>query len=156
MASKKSKHLDEQIERIIAEGAGKRREVIVQMGDLDDSERAFAAVASDALGRRSTLTTAREVLPPHLDFLKEKRSPKAKSERKRELKDTEQSMVSQLAAQAIAGVGRAVLRKSSLGYLAPLLTSDLVLSAAEPWRRPRRARWRSPALRISGHRRAPY
>ena len=113
MASKKSKHLDEQIERIIAEGAGKRREVIVQMGDLDDSERAFAAVASDALGRRSTLTTAREVLPPHLDFLKEKRSPKAKSERKRELKDTEQSMVSQLAAQAIAGVGRAVLRKSS-------------------------------------------
>ncbi|MCZ6697392.1 MAG: S8 family serine peptidase, partial [Planctomycetota bacterium] len=122
-------HLAKQVEQIIDEGKGATRSVIVQMKTDGRETRALLETASQAVRHRSMLSTPREVLPPAISVLKAPRTGKRGAAKRRELREAEQSMVSQVASRAVKSITQKVLRDAGLGFLEPLISSDLVMEA---------------------------
>ena len=56
-----------QVERILDEGSGNHRSVIVRMKLPEKDEETILGVVANAIQRRALLLTARDVLPIHLD-----------------------------------------------------------------------------------------
>ncbi|MCP4203768.1 MAG: S8 family serine peptidase [bacterium] len=119
-------YLHEQIEKIIDEGRGATRDVIVQMSPESTEYSRLLQASSRAIRKRSMSTSARELLPPPAKILKRKARPK---ERRTELRTHTQSLASQVA--ALAKPRRPTPRRAAgLKSLDPLLQSEGVKVAA--------------------------
>ncbi|MCA9620174.1 MAG: S8 family serine peptidase, partial [Myxococcales bacterium] len=120
-----SKKLRRQIDQIIDEGTGSTRRVIVQM-KVDDRElKEFLNIASSAAARRQLSISARQVLPPSAQLVRGgSRSKKQRLVRQKALKQTAQSMTSQVAAASMTMLTRQSLRALGEASLAPLVASE--------------------------------
>lgn len=124
------RHLKEQVERIIDEGAGRTRSVIVQMETDGSYTKALLRTASQAIRRRGMTVTARDVLPPQAHVFQDSVSRRASRNRsRRELRQADQSLAAQFALQALKTVAKPLLREVGLGFLAPLMESATVQEA---------------------------
>lgn len=115
-----------QVERILDEGSGNHRSVIVRMKLPEKDEETILGVVANAIQRRALLLTARDVLPTHLDrmVLPDRGTP---SDRARKALRDEGGLAAQVAATAIRQVSKRVLRSRGLKSLKPLYSSLLKL-----------------------------
>ena len=117
-----TRRLTRQVERILDEGSGNHRSVIVRMKLPEKDEETLLGVVANAIQRRALLLTARDVLPADLDRL----TPPdrgAPSDRASEALRDEGGLAAQVAATAIRQVSRRVLRSRGLRSVNPLVSS---------------------------------
>jgi subtilisin family serine protease len=119
-------HLDEQVERIIDEGKGRRRSVIVRMASPEEELTALSSTTSNAIQKRNLAISARDVLPLPLDRIRLPESGERSAYEKRVLKAEEHSVTAQVAVMEGKRVTSHSLKRSGLKVLKPLMDSDLV------------------------------
>ena len=127
--------LARQVERILDEGSGNHRSVIVRMKLSEKDEETLLGAVAHAIQRRALLLTARDVLPAQSDRLAppDRGTP---SEQAREALREEGGLAAQVAATAIPQVTRRVLRSRGLRSLRPLYSSLLELGRGAQGARP--------------------
>ncbi len=118
--------LKKQVERIIDEGVGPSRSVIVQMKSDETTTKKLLDTAGEAIHRRRLSTTARDMLPPKASALTVPESTKRTRVQRRELLEEPMSMTSQFALAAAAAITMPVLMSTGLAFLKPLIESDFV------------------------------
>ncbi|MDQ3379556.1 MAG: hypothetical protein M3546_04435 [Actinomycetota bacterium] len=69
---KLTKRVHEQIEKVIDEGTGERRSVIVRMAEPEDDVTTLGGIATDAIRTRRLCRTAREILPSSIEAVRGK------------------------------------------------------------------------------------
>jgi len=121
-----SKHLEDQVARIIDEGEGLRRSVIVQMSYDRPETKALLRTVTEATRRRSMSATARDLLPARADLFRRAKAGEATRATKRHLKSAKMSMASQMAVAAPKRVTSKGLEKEGNRVLSPLLASEVV------------------------------
>ena len=122
-------HLEEQIERILSEGSGNTRTVIVQMEETGDVMGRMLEAAADVIAYRGSLSSAREVLPLSAKAISGTSKGHAWKEDVPELKSSGWSIAAQLALavapqllpEVVAGMASYAIQSS----LENLATSDL-------------------------------
>ncbi len=121
-----TRRLASQVERILDEGSGSHRSVIVRMKLPETDEETLLGVIAGAIQRRTLLLTARDILPARLDLMAgpDRGIP---SDRAREALREEGGLAAQVAATAIRQVSRRVLRSRGLRSLRPLYAGLLKL-----------------------------
>jgi subtilisin family serine protease len=129
-SEKGTKRLHEQVERIIDEGSGERRSVIVRVVEPQDDLTVLVGTATDAIRARSLSRTAREILPSHADVVRGKKPGKLSTREKRALADDQVSSVAQVAAAEVPTVTKRHLMSAGHKALAPLLSSDIAKAPA--------------------------
>lgn len=117
-----NRRLARQVERILDEGSGSHRSVIVRMKLPETDEETLLGAVVGAIQRRSLLLTARDILPTRLDVVA---GPVGgvPSGRAREALEEEGGLAAQVAATAIRQASRRVLRSRGLRSLRPLDSS---------------------------------
>lgn len=115
------KRLLEQATKIVDEGKGELRTVIVRMEAPADTQREILAAASEAIHRRILCTTARDVLPLPSKTLA---VPVTATRAKATLRDMNKEDTSMAANVALGDVTVAALRSVGLDALAPLRASE--------------------------------
>jgi subtilisin family serine protease len=119
-----SKHLEDQVARIIDEGEGRTRSVIVQMSyDQPDTEDILSTVTA-ATRRRSMSASARDLLPARAEMFRKAKAGEATRTTKRHLKSAKMSMASQMAVAAPKRVTKRSLAREGIKVLNPLLASE--------------------------------
>lgn len=129
MSMERARILDRQIERVLDQGTGDRRQVIVRtaVADEDTARRHdLLTLASDALKQRNMALSARECLPP----ARGERSSRAKTSGRvsrldRYASDPAKSLASHVAPYRPTSV-RDSLRARSQGHLGDLRAADIV------------------------------
>jgi subtilisin family serine protease len=121
--------VSKQAEKIIDEGSGRRRSVIVKMASQVEIE-ALSATASDALKKRNLARTARESLPPTLEKLKKPESGERTKYQQRQLKDEYKSVSAQIAASDAPVLTISQLRNDGLRSVKPLVQSEIAYKSA--------------------------
>ncbi len=119
-------NLNEQVERIIDEGSGRRRSVIVRMASPEEELKALSSTTSNAIQKRNLAISARDVLPLPLDRIKLPESGERTAYEKRVLRAEEHSVTAQIAVMEGKRVSSYSLKRSGLKVLKPLINSDLV------------------------------
>jgi subtilisin family serine protease len=119
-------HLNEQVEKIIDEGTGRRRSVIVRMASPEEALTALSSTTSNAIQKRNLAISARDVLPLPLDKIRLPESGERSAYEKRVLRAEEHSVTAQVAVMEGKRVSSYSLKRSGLKVLKPLITSDLV------------------------------
>jgi subtilisin family serine protease len=121
-APRTTKHLHQQVEKIIDEGTGTRRSVIVRMDEPGEDVNALVETAGDAIRARRLSLTAREILPSQGEAVRGKRiSPRDR----RALAQDHVSSAAQVAASQVPTVTKRQLVASGHRAVAPLLRSDV-------------------------------
>jgi hypothetical protein len=133
-----SKKLIQQVEKILDEGEGEERSVIVQMSSPDEKKKdLMVRTASEVIQKRHLTLTPRDLLPASLDQMRRGRAGKPTPAARRQLLTVEKSFSAQMAAIALPALTKATLEAVGLRALAPLLDSPLVreaaLAVAELW-----------------------
>lgn len=118
--------LKKQVERIIDEGVGSHRSVIVQMKSDETTTRKLLEAAGEAIRRRSLSTTARDMLPPKASALRASGSTKRTRTWDRKLLEVPMSMTSQFALAGAPSITRPDLKSTGIEFLKPLTESDFV------------------------------
>ena len=113
------KHLKRQIEKILDEGRGASRSVIVQMAPAQAEHEEAMRVSKRVAERRAVVMSARELLPPPAKVLNRRKTKKVR----KELLGLNNSMASQMAATC-SGRSREQLKTEGQLSLAPLMGSD--------------------------------
>ena len=121
-----TKRLARQVERILDEGSGSHRSVIVRMKLPERDEETLLGVVAGAIQRRTLLLTARDILPAHPGLVAgpDRGDP---SDRAREALRQEGGLAAQVAAAAIRQASKRVLRSRGLRSLRPLYSGLLKL-----------------------------
>lgn len=114
-----NRRLAGQVERILDEGSGSHRSVIVRMKLPEADEETLLGAVVGAIQRRSLVLTARDILPTRLDLLAGS-DGEVPSGRAREALEEEGGLAAQVAARAIRQASRRVLRSKGLRSLRPL------------------------------------
>ena len=117
-----TRRLARQVERILDEGSGSHRSVIVRMKLPETDEETLLRAIVGAIQRRSLLLTARDILPTRLDLVAEPDGG-VPSGRAAEALEEEGGLAAQVAATAIRQASRRVLRSRGLRSLRPLYSS---------------------------------
>jgi subtilisin family serine protease len=120
--------LREQVERIIDEGRGRRRTVIVQMKTEERADARLLQVAAEVHRRRNQTISARDLLPASRDELEAVRQASGKrltAPARRALQRTEASLAVQVGA-APSPPGVEAMRAVGLSALRPLLEHPMV------------------------------
>ena len=125
------KHIRKQVERIIDEGEGPYRSIIVQMATDDETAQSLIETGSEAVRRRSMSTSARDVLPAKARAMTTVRSSEQTRSERMALRRAEQSVASQIAFRTAEVVSKQILKSTGLGFLEPLISSDFVLRSIE-------------------------
>jgi len=123
----------EQVEKIIDEGDGPRRTVIIQMADNDETNIKLLTVAAEVHQRRNLCLTARELLPATQDRM-EKLRHAASGKLTQGMRNTLNSAEASLAAQVstvMAPVAREALKAAAEGLINTLLNNLLVQKSLE-------------------------
>jgi subtilisin family serine protease len=118
------KHLREQVERIIDEGVGTRRSVIVRMAEPGADIGALIGTAGEAIRARRLSQTARDILPSQGEAVREKTSGLSPRNR-RALASDHVSASAQVAAAGVRTVTKNQLVASGHRAVRPLLASDV-------------------------------
>lgn len=121
-----NKHLKTQIERIIEEGSGTTRSVIVQMKFDDSGMKDLLRTTSKTMRDRLLLTSAREVLPPAAVTMKTTKTGKRTAARLKQLRSHVFSLAAQVGTIKMAPTSKAALRKMGNESLAELNKSLFV------------------------------
>jgi len=129
------KHVRSQLERIIDEGEGDLRSVIVQMSADEETTRSLLETASEAIRRRRMATSAREALPPEAGRLTSAAARKGRTAKRRRPREAEPSMALQLAGQGTVGIAKEIMKTEGLRFLNPLLESGFIMQSMEKTRR---------------------
>jgi len=122
-----------QVEKILDEGSGDHRSVIVRLGDREENQEPLLRLATDAIRRRNMSFSARDVLP-------EERREASRSRRRRSSERTRREW--QAAAKTMAAKFPTTPKQARAGYLKPLLAVEVVqkaivqMSASRNGRRP--------------------
>jgi subtilisin family serine protease len=124
-----TRRLHEQVERIIDEGTGERRSVIVRMAEPQDDITVLVGIATDAIRARALSRTARDILPSSVDVVRGKTRGKLSTRERRVLAEDQVSSVAQVAASEVTTVTKRQLVSTGRKALAPLLSSDAAKTA---------------------------
>lgn len=144
------KHLKSQIEKIIDEGRGATRSVIVQMTPAHKDYEALIGVSNRVARRRALTSSNRDLLPPPAKIMKRRKTPKAR----KALQEHRKSMASQIAA-AMNFQAKSDLITQGRDSLEGLLTSDTVKTSIVKQRRKKtqrhlpRAFWSSSSVAMT-------
>ena len=115
-----SNYVEKQIQKVLDEGQGRTRHVIVQMRyepeDLDE----LLNTASQAMRRRSMAISARSVLPAEARYFRKDSSLTAAT-RKKNLRGAKRSMAAQVGARSFDKVAPSAYKDSARAALQPLL-----------------------------------
>ncbi|MCK4782777.1 MAG: hypothetical protein KAV87_03425, partial [Desulfobacteraceae bacterium] len=131
------KKLKEQVDKILDEGTGKRRGVIVRMTPPEKID-VLMRTASNAMQKRNLSLNARDVLPVSLDDMVLPKSGRRSPSAQRHIKAAKSSVASQMAmAKALEITTHTILREASLQVLEPLMASNLVKKTFDEMSRPR-------------------
>ncbi|PVV11341.1 MAG: hypothetical protein B6D72_07180, partial [gamma proteobacterium symbiont of Ctena orbiculata] len=122
------RHLRNQIERIIDEGQGKARSVIIQMDTGKEETEELVSIASQAIIGRSMFLSARDALPPPAEKLQRTaKASRGRKSRRRRLPDTK-SMAEFVATMGFKAT-RKTIERAARRSLIPLLESDFAKRA---------------------------
>ena len=130
-SDRETRRLHEQVERIIDEGTGSRRSVIVRMAEPQDGDGVTVLVgtATDAIRARRLSLTARDILPSSAEVVRGKTPGKLSARERRVLAQDQVSSVAQVAAADVTTVTKRHLASSGRKAVAPLLSSDAAKKA---------------------------
>jgi subtilisin family serine protease len=118
------KQLRNQIEKIIDEGQGKARSVIIQMDTGKEETEELVCIASQAIIGRNMFLSARDALPPPADKLKQTvKASQGRKSRRRRLPDTK-SMAEFMATMGFKANKKSIERIARRSLM-PLLESDI-------------------------------
>lgn len=127
--------LDQQVEKIIDEGTGAKRSVIVRMASTDEEISILSGTASEAIQKRKLVQSARDVLPLPFDNINLPPSGERSAYMQRKLRSVDQSVVAQVAALNQSDVTSEGLKSSSLDNMKPLMKSNIVQTSISESRR---------------------
>ncbi len=119
-------YLKDQIEKILDEGHGATRSVIIQMDTGADEYSAILNASGRAIRKRAMATSARELLPPPASVLKRKTR---NTSNRSKLRSYTQSVASQVALSKRPKTRKDTLRQRRTASLNPLINSDSVQAA---------------------------
>lgn len=114
-----------QVEKILDEGRGNERDIIIQMSPGSEEYAQLIDASNRAIRKRAMSTSARDLLPPHARVMK--RKSKTVSQRS-QLRSYAQSLASQVAASHRGGTMQR-LQMSGASSLQPLLQSKSLKEA---------------------------
>ena len=117
-----TRRLAGQLERILDEGSGSHRSVIVRMKLPEKDEETLLGAVARAIQRRALLLSARDILPAHPDRLVGP-AGETPSDRSGEAVGEEGGLAAQVAAVAVRQVSKRGLRSRGLKSLRPLYSS---------------------------------
>lgn len=104
-----SKKLIQQVEKILDEGEGEERSVIVQMTSPDEKKKdLMVRTASEVIQKRYLTLTCRDLLPASLDQMRRGRAGKPTPAARRQLLTVEKSFSAQMAAIALPVLTKAI------------------------------------------------
>jgi subtilisin family serine protease len=130
-----TKELEEQVDRIISEGSGPRRSVIVRMAEPGKRVDTLVGSAAEAIRVRQMSMSPREILPDRIESIRGRKRGLSSRER-RALTEDRVSTVAQLAAASLPHVTKRGLVSSGERALTPLLRSGVAQKGFEqPQRR---------------------
>ena len=126
----KRTRLQSQVERIVDDGAGRYRRIIVQMAGCSDLEEGFLEGAVRAVRRRRMVVSARDLLPASAASFHRGRDLKLTAAQARKQRDAGASLASQVAAvnarQAARKPSRRQLVAAAERSLKPLYKSAVM------------------------------
>ena len=129
-----NKKLNQQVEQILDEGRGNKRQVIIRMGGEGSNMQSFIRTAMDGITKRAQTSSARDLVPGPFKLMTD---PPKKS-RRRSLKAYDNSLASQIAAQIIPVVTKQALKTLGLQMLEPLMNSVVVKGAIDEMLTPKK------------------
>lgn len=137
-----TQHIRKQVERILDEGSGERRQVIVRLRAPADVKRSLITLAADAIQQRNMALTARDVLPPAMDPSALPPFGRRSSSQRQTVVDRARSMTARASARSIDVETMGGLKSDGLEKIAPFVQSSIVRqwaqeSATASKRRPR-------------------
>lgn len=115
-----SDHVAQQIQRVLDEGSGRTRHVIVQMRYEPEELGELVDTASQAMRRRSMAVTARSALPAEARYFR-RDSALTEATRRKNLRGVKRSMAAQVGARALASYAPGAYADSAGAALQPLL-----------------------------------
>lgn len=125
--------INQQVERILDEGTGARRSVIVQMQSDEGLNEGLIRIAAEVHRRRNLSLSARDLLPVHhtaLEQVRKSAGGKLTTSARSALGRAEASLSLQVG-RAMVPAARAMLKSSGQRALAPLSQSDVVKRSVE-------------------------
>ncbi|MFK7887831.1 MAG: S8 family serine peptidase [Gammaproteobacteria bacterium] len=125
--------VEQQIEKIIDEGDGASRQVLVQMKPTDGEIDKIAAACAKTLDARRSLASARDIMPPRAASSGKGVHRSAAPGEQRHL-----SMAAQMSRRGRRRSGMARQKSQCLAGLKPLLKTDIYTTAAKQHRRAKR------------------
>lgn len=134
--------IERQVEKILSQGSGERRQVIIRMASPVDDKETLINLASDALKQRNMALSARECLPPP-------KGPQPDTVRKqyqtpsRQLTDPNKSFTGHVDRTQLRSISTQELKTRGHNFLTELVDSDIVQRAA---REERKAQKRTVSL----------
>lgn len=123
----------EQVERIIDEGEGSHRSVIVQMASDERATDRLLSIAAEVHRHRNLSISARDLLPAplaELEVVTKAAGKRPAAVARRTPASAEASLALQVGG-ALLPIARDLMRTAGLGYLAPLLNHELVKRALD-------------------------
>ena len=120
-----TQRIRKQVERILDEGSGERRQVIVRLQAPADVKRSLISLAADAIQQRTLALTARDVLPPARDPDAFPPFGRRSSSQRQTLVDRKRSLTAQASARSIDVETRGELKSDGLDRIAPFVQSTL-------------------------------
>jgi subtilisin family serine protease len=119
------KRLEQRVAKIIEEGSGPRRSVIVRMAEPEESVNVLVGTATETIRARRLSLTARDILPSSAETVRGKTPGKLSSKERRVLAEDQMSAVAQVAAANVPTVTKRRLAATGRKAVAPLLSSDV-------------------------------
>ena len=127
--------VNKQIEKIIDEGTGRKRSVIVRMASTDNEINILSGTASEAIQKRNVVQSARDILPLPYDNISLPPSGERSDYMQRKLRSVDQSVVAQVAALGQPAITSKGLKSASVKNIEPLVKSEIVQKSISESRR---------------------
>jgi len=122
--------IQEQVEKIIDEGKGRRRSVIVRMATPEDETTRISKITSEAIQKRNMAVSARDVLPLPLENMKVPPSGERTRYNKQKLRSG-MSLAAQVAAAESPDVEKSFLIDANISNFKPLFETDVGQSSLD-------------------------
>jgi hypothetical protein len=116
--------IEKQIQKILSQGVGERRQVIVRMASPAPAKESLINLASDALRQRNMALSARECLPPTFDHRPVTPMGRQSTSQRQTLFDEDKSFSTKL--DSLDPLPRSALKADGLSFLKNLDTYDVV------------------------------
>jgi hypothetical protein len=126
--------LERQVEKILSQSSGDRRQVIIRMASPVDDKQTLITLASDALKQRNMALSARECLPPPQGPVPDTVRRQYQTQF-RQVSDPKKSFTGQVDRKHLESVSTEELKTRGHNFLTELVGSDIVQRAAREERK---------------------